>query len=121
MLQPSAAEWTADDSVPILELTIGELLRETAAHAPDAVALVTGMPEAADRRRWTYAELLEESERAARALLGRFGPGDRVAVWAAVPIGSASSTCPSFKGCAWPRRSRELRANCSYCVSGRRN
>ena len=82
MLQLSTAEWTADDSVPILELTIGGLLRETAARAPDAVALVTGTPEAADRRRWTYAELLEESERAARALLGRFAPGDRIAVWA---------------------------------------
>ena len=78
----STAEWTADDSVPILELTIGGLLRATAARAPDAVALVTGEPEAADRRRWTYAELLEESERAARALLARFAPGDRVAVWA---------------------------------------
>ena len=82
MLQLSTAEWTADDSVPILELTIGGLLRETAARAPDAVALVTGMPEAADRRRWTYSELLGESESAARALLGQFAPGDRVAVWA---------------------------------------
>ena len=82
MRQLSSAEWIADDTVPILELTVGGLLRDTAARAPDAVALVTGMPEAADRRRWTYAELLEESERAARALLGRFAPGDRVAVWA---------------------------------------
>jgi fatty acid CoA ligase FadD9 len=81
-MQLSTAEWIADDSVPILELTIGGSLRETAARAPDAIALVAGMPEASDRRRWTYAELLEESERAARALLGRFEPGDRVAVWA---------------------------------------
>jgi non-ribosomal peptide synthetase component F len=36
----------------------------------------------AARRRWSYAELLEASERAARALLGRFAPGDRIAVWA---------------------------------------
>ena len=42
------------------------------------------------RERWTrdaagagaFAELLAESERAARALLGRFAPGERVAVWA---------------------------------------
>jgi fatty acid CoA ligase FadD9 len=78
----STAQWTADDSFPIVELTIGGLLRDTAARAPDAIALVTGMSEAADRRRWTYAQLLGESERAARALLGRFAPGDRVAVWA---------------------------------------
>src|SRR5258705_953088 len=82
MLQLSSAGWTGDPSVPILELTVGGLLRETAARAPDAVALVTGTPEASDRRRWTYGELLAESERAARALLGRFAPGDRVAVWA---------------------------------------
>jgi acyl-CoA synthetase (AMP-forming)/AMP-acid ligase II len=82
MLQLSTAEWTADDSAPILELSIGGLLRDTAARAPDAVALVTGTPDASDRRRWTYGEVLVESERAARALLGRFSPGDRVAVWA---------------------------------------
>ena len=39
-------------------------------------------PAPADRRRWTYTELLEQSEQAARALLGRFEPGERVAVWA---------------------------------------
>ncbi|MDT5065822.1 MAG: fatty acid CoA ligase FadD9 [Mycobacterium sp.] len=82
MVRLSSAEWLAGDTVPILELTIGGLLRETAARAPDAVALVTGVPETGDRRRWTYGELLEEAERAARALLGRFVPGERVAVWA---------------------------------------
>ncbi|GAC1403211.1 MAG: thioester reductase domain-containing protein [Mycobacterium sp.] len=78
----SAAEWIPDRSVPILDLSVGSLLRSTAARAPDAVALVAGVPEATQRRRWTYAELLEQSERAARALLARFAPGDRVAVWA---------------------------------------
>ena len=33
-------------------------------------------------RRWTYAELLAEAERAARALTARFEPGERLAVWA---------------------------------------
>ena len=40
------------------------------------------MPDPALRRRWTYAELLEQSERVARALAARFAPGERVAVWA---------------------------------------
>jgi fatty-acyl-CoA synthase len=44
--------------------------------------LVEGVPSPERRRRWTYAELLAESEQAARALLGRFSPGERVAVWA---------------------------------------
>ena len=34
------------------------------------------------RRRWTYAELLADAERLARALLSRYRPGERIAVWA---------------------------------------
>ncbi|HEX5503148.1 MAG TPA: AMP-binding protein, partial [Thermomicrobiales bacterium] len=74
--------WPADRSEPVRELTVGGLLREAAAAAPDQVALVAGVPDPAARRRWTYAALLAEAERAARALLGRFRPGERVAVWA---------------------------------------
>ncbi len=40
------------------------------------------MPGDPTRRRWTYAELLRDAEQAARALLTRFEPGERVAVWA---------------------------------------
>lgn len=41
-----------------------------------------GRPDSSRRRRWSYADLLTESERVARALLGRFAPGERLAVWA---------------------------------------
>ena len=71
----------ADTRQPVLPLTVGALLREAAAEAPDALALVAGMPDPAARRTWTYAELLEDAERTARALLARFEPGDHVAVW----------------------------------------
>ena len=74
--------WPADRSSPILDITVGDMLREAAAAAPGVTALVAGTPGPGDRLRWTYAELLEQSERAARALLGRFQPGERVAVWA---------------------------------------
>ena len=74
--------WERDTSEPVVDTTVGELLRDAAAAAPGRTALVAGVAEAAGRRRWTYAELLEESERTARALLGRFEPGERVAVWA---------------------------------------
>jgi acyl-CoA synthetase (AMP-forming)/AMP-acid ligase II len=60
----------------ILDLTVGGLLRQTAARVPDTVALVAG------ERAWTYAELFSQSERAAHALLARFAPGDRLAIWA---------------------------------------
>ncbi|GAC1589024.1 MAG: AMP-binding protein [Acidimicrobiales bacterium] len=72
----------ADESEPVIETTVGDLLRNAAAAAPDRTALVAGATDAADRRRWTYAELLVDAERAARALLSRFEPGERIAVWA---------------------------------------
>jgi acyl-CoA synthetase (AMP-forming)/AMP-acid ligase II len=82
MAMLSTAHWPPDDSRPILEATVGDLLRMTAERAPDTVALVGGVADPAERRWLTYAELLDQSERAARALLGRFAPGDRVAIWA---------------------------------------
>ena len=78
----SASYWPADVSQPVVDLTVGDALRGAAAQAPSTTALVEGVADPAARRRWSYAELLEASERAARALLGRFAPGDRVAVWA---------------------------------------
>jgi len=67
---------------PVRDLTIGDALREAAAEVPDSTALVAGTPDPAARRDWTYAELLAEAENAAHALLERFEPGERVAVWA---------------------------------------
>ena len=39
-------------------------------------------PGRRQRRRWTYRALLADAERTARALLRRFSPGERIAVWA---------------------------------------
>jgi fatty-acyl-CoA synthase len=66
----------------VLETTVGGILREAAERAAGALALVEGTVDPARRRRWTYSDLLVDSERVARALLGRFAPGDRVAIWA---------------------------------------
>ena len=74
--------WPADVSEPVLETTVGSILRAAAAQAPDSTAMVAGVPDPAARRRWTYAQLLAEAEQAARALTTRFAPGERVAVWA---------------------------------------
>ena len=74
--------WPADVSEPVLETTVGGILRAAAAQAPDLTAMVAGVPDPAARRRWTYAQLLAEAEQAARALTVRFAPGERVAVWA---------------------------------------
>jgi acyl-CoA synthetase (AMP-forming)/AMP-acid ligase II len=77
-----SAYWPADRSCPIVDMTVGDLLREAVSQAPEATALVEGVKDTSKRRRWTYAELLDQAELAARALLGRFEPGERVAVWA---------------------------------------
>jgi fatty-acyl-CoA synthase len=57
-------------------------LRQAADAAPDRLALIAGVPDPARRRQWTYAQLYREALRTARALLTRFRPGERIAVWA---------------------------------------
>ena len=74
--------WPLDTSRPLFDWTIAQALREVAAEVPDRLALVEGIRDAAKRRRWTYAELLADSEQVAAALLNRFEPGERVAAWA---------------------------------------
>ena len=74
--------WPADSTEPVLEMTVGDALRRAAADWPDGVALVEGVADAAERRRWTFGALLADAERVARALLVRFTPGEHVAVWA---------------------------------------
>jgi fatty-acyl-CoA synthase len=78
----TTSHWPADTSDEILPTTVGGVLREAAATAPERTALVAGVPDPSDRRRWTYAELLEEAEKTAQALLARFEPGEHIAVWA---------------------------------------
>ena len=66
----------------VREMTFGDLLRSAAESAPDRIALIAGVADPALRRRWTYREFYREAQRTARALLCRFKPGERVAVWA---------------------------------------
>ena len=66
----------------LLDTTVGDVLRAAAARTPDAPALHEVDGDGELRRRWTYAELLADSERLAHALLTRYQPGERIAVWA---------------------------------------
>ncbi|MGC1562712.1 MAG: AMP-binding protein, partial [Bradyrhizobium sp.] len=63
-------------------MTFGDLLRQAAEAAPDRLALIAGVADPALRRQWTYAQLYHQAQRTARALLTRFMPGERIAVWA---------------------------------------
>jgi fatty-acyl-CoA synthase len=82
MTTAAISYWSADVSEPVLETTVGGILRAAAAAEPDMLAMVGGLPDPGARNRWTYGELLAETERAARALTVRFAPGERVAAWA---------------------------------------
>ncbi|MEU1521601.1 AMP-binding protein [Nocardia rhamnosiphila] len=73
--------WPIDISSPVLELTVGGLLQQAAAEAPERLALVSVAPDRDDRT-WTYAQLLDDAERAAAWLLDRFRPGEHIAVCA---------------------------------------
>ncbi|MFM5955423.1 MAG: AMP-binding protein [Novosphingobium sp.] len=66
----------------LAETTVGGVLRAAAARTPDAPALHEVDGDGQLARQWSYAELLANSERLARALLTRYRPGERVAVWA---------------------------------------
>ncbi len=64
------------------DITVGELLRETAARYPDATAMVDVAIDGTVGQEWRYRELLERSERLAVGLASRFEPGERIVVWA---------------------------------------
>ena len=69
------------DQPPLRDLTLGQLLAEAAAEAPDQMAIIEGCEDPSRRRQWTYAEMLRESTRIAKAMALRFKPGERVAIW----------------------------------------
>ncbi|MFC4949638.1 class I adenylate-forming enzyme family protein [Pseudonocardia sp. GCM10023141] len=70
-----------DESLPVLEETVGGLLREQVRRHPDAMALVA-TTHAGQRRSWTYAELLSAARHTCGSLLSVAEPGDHVALWA---------------------------------------
>jgi fatty-acyl-CoA synthase len=65
-----------------VETTIGESLRVAASRHPEDPGLIFFGGQPGSRRQLSYAELLAQAERAAHALLARFEPGERVALWA---------------------------------------
>ncbi|WP_028654483.1 AMP-binding protein [Nocardioides sp. J54] len=75
------SHWPAEPG-DVRATTVCDLLRHAAATVPERTALVDYGPDPDRRRAWTYAELLRDAERVARALLLRYAPGDRIAVWA---------------------------------------
>ncbi len=82
MFPSNLAYWPADAADPVLETTVGSILRDAAAQAPNQTAAVARGIVPGQRNTWTYSELLRDAERTAQAPLARFEPGERVAIWA---------------------------------------
>jgi fatty-acyl-CoA synthase len=71
------------DPDEIVEISVGDLLRDVASRHPTRTALIDGAAEgAASRRRISYRELLSLAECGARDLLGRFPKDSNIAIWA---------------------------------------
>lgn len=68
-----------DDPAP---MTIGDMLRQSTKRDPNAIALKELSYEGEIGRTWTYAQLLADSERLAKALASRHAEGARIAVYA---------------------------------------
>jgi fatty-acyl-CoA synthase len=84
--------WAADTADPVLETTVGSVLRDAADTAPDRTAIVVWTLAPEQRQTWTYGALLRDAERTAWALLARFEPGEHIAVYAP---NSAECCCSS--------------------------
>jgi fatty-acyl-CoA synthase len=82
-IPPSLSYRPADPAEPVLDISIGDALRAATSTWRTRTALIDGTSEEQTRRRWTFEELLTESEKVARALLLRFVSGEHVAIWAA--------------------------------------
>ena len=66
----------------VQNITIGQALTDVANLHPNRIALIAGVSDPAERRQWTYADLHAQATMVAKALVKRFQPGERVAVWA---------------------------------------
>ena len=84
MFQVSLTEsyFPAVRGASVEQLTIGEMLRRRSKLHANKTALQEVLYDGEIGRSWTYADLMSDSERLARALASRHSPGARIAVYA---------------------------------------
>ncbi len=78
----STSYFPAQTDAKIWDTTVGVHLQEVAVDHPDLVAMVEIDDAGQARGKWTYSNLLVNSDRLARSLASRFAPGEKVVVWA---------------------------------------
>lgn len=80
------AEFEGQSDHDLRDTTIGEILRVRATLSPDDIAFAEIKPDADPAAELTltrsYSQLYAEANTLAKALISRFAPGERVAIWA---------------------------------------
>ena len=71
----------AQSDSELRDMTLGDLLRETAEAFPDKVGLVDVDLSGVVGRSWTYSQMLTDSVSMAHRLAEQFDPGERVTIW----------------------------------------
>lgn len=82
MIREGLAYLQADNSIELVELTIGDLLAQRATELPDQLAVVGNRHGDGDERRLTWSEVYREAQCIATGLRRLAEPGDYVALWA---------------------------------------
>ncbi len=81
-MELSESLFPAQNDNPLLRLSIGELLQQTAQNIANEIALIEILNDGSRGRCWSYQELLQDATYLAVALNKRFKPGQRITVWA---------------------------------------
>jgi acyl-CoA synthetase (AMP-forming)/AMP-acid ligase II len=76
------ASWVADNSVALVDSTVGELLSDRAKAHPDRVAIIGVRHGTGEQVRLTYQQLQQEACRVACALAALADRGSFIAIWA---------------------------------------
>ena len=74
--------WPRDESVDLIDHTVGSLLAERARTHSDVIAIIGTRHATGEHTRLTYAELFRQARSVAGALESIAEPGDFVALWA---------------------------------------
>ncbi len=82
MARLTTSYWPRDESIPLVDHTVGSLLAERAEAHSDTIAVVGNPNGGGAALRLSYAALYERARRVAAGLAAITEPGDRVALWA---------------------------------------
>lgn len=81
-LELKKSHFPAQNDAEILNITVGELLKEVVAKSPTKTALVDILDNGACGQSWTYKEILEKAECLALSLSNKYKKGERIVIWA---------------------------------------